>query len=320
MNNPFISLKRRLLLNQYKKTDSIYVKSIGKYNINSESKIIFDLSDETFVHLGDALFFIPLIIFLSSKCNTFIFIPKSKKNFYLDLMSDINIEIFDELDNFRNDFDLLITVPYCLLSENQSIRANISVGLGHSNSLSNIPYPIYLAFQFATYFFEEELISDIESQYFYWSSNLRNKKENIANENSLPSFTQGSYFIVSPFVGSGKFRDFFNLQRSKIIAYAKWLNSIGYTPILVGSAKDNLIIDSDWIDLRGYPLDSIATAVMHNNVKFGIGFDNFWMHYFELNRKKYLTKFRGRLLKKYRDIHFFSVNKSFGNSAKWYIL
>lgn len=319
MNNPFVSLKRRFLLNKYRKTDSIYIKNTDKYIIDNRSKIIFDLSDETFVHLGDALFFIPLIIFLSTRCNTYIFIPKSKKSFYHNLLSDINIQIVDDVENPIEYYDLLITVPYCLLSDNQPIRANTSVGLGHSDSLSNIPYPIYLAFQFATYFFEKELISDIESQYFYWSSKLKTKQENIANGNSLFSFTKGRYFIISPFIGSGKFRDFFNFQRSKIIAYAKWLNSIGYTPILVGSATDNLVIDSDWIDLRGYSLDSIASAVMHDNVLFGIGFDNFWMHYFELNGKKYLTKFRGRLSKKYRDIHFFSVNKSFGNAAKWYI-
>lgn len=289
--------------------------------ISNESKVIFDLSDEKFVHLGDALFFIPLIILLSKRCNTYILAPKSKMDFYSGLLADVNAEILWDRNILIENYDVLITVPYCLLSKKQFVNSSLSVGLGHSKLLSNIPYPVYLACQFNLFFFKKTFISDIESEYFSWTAKFRKFNEDSFNHNpKLVNLSAGKYFIVSPFIGSGKFRDFFNFQCDKILSCAELFKSFGYTPILVGSDKDKLIVDPDWIDLRGYPLDLIVATVSHNNVEFGIGFDNFWMHYFELNGKKYLTKFRGRFITRNRDIHLFSVNKSFGNSAKWYII
>lgn len=321
MNNPFDSLYKRFLLRDLKQTDAIYLNTqeSGDAFIENDSKVIFDFSDEKFVHLGDALFYIPLILYLSYRTHVSILVPKSKLDFFSNLFADVKLKLFFNHIELDNNYDFLVTVPYCIISQKPHIKATFLVGLGHSSLLTNIPYPLYLAACFADYFLDSNNIKDIETTYENWKSQSTTKTNLNANNFPITFTGDENYFLVSPFIGSGRFRDLFNYQRSKILLYAKNFIAIGYTPILVGSAKDSLIVDQAWIDLRGQPLDLVAATVTHPNVKFGIGFDNFWMHLFELKGKKYLTKFRGRLIKRNECIHTYSVNKSFASSAKWYI-
>lgn len=322
MNNPFESFYRRLLLHRFKHSDAIYVnKSTNvNFNLSKNSLILFDLSNEKFVHLGDALFFIPLILFLSRRTCVSVLLGYSRFVFFSNILKNENVKIIRVGDDFNKKYDIVITAPYCILDKDPSVNSSLTFGLGHSDLVTDIPYPIYLSKCFTNYFGVSTNFSDIESEYEFWKSKFlcHIRFENAAQINDF-KFNNQKYFIVSPFIGSGKFRDLFSFQKKKLLNAVSFFIDSGYKPILIGSINDKLIVDENWIDLRGHSLVAIASIIMDPSIKFGIGFDNFWMHYFDLINKKYIVKFRGRFIAKNRDAHNFSVNKSFSESAKWYL-
>lgn len=148
---------------------------------------------------------------------------------------------------------------------------------------------------------------------------LNEMRRNIfINTNKLkPLFIKNGIFI-SPHIRSGKFRNFLNsLDKQLEFKLKKSPHFFSLTKYLVSSNFDKKINFSfKYQELKGMPLGKIIKSLIDNSFVYGIGYDNFWMHVFDLLEIKYYVFFRGRLTKNQREIHYNSINISFFNTKK----
>ena len=209
-------------------------------------------------------------------------------------------EIIKEYENSNSD--LIVTSPYNLF-KSQSIHNRI--GLGLPNEAIDLMYPMYLYLKIANTLKLKPSV-DIYNEILNGIKNEeRNKK---SKEWHTPSV------LVSPFVSSGKFRDFLSLKRRQLLLKANSISEKNnIESILVGSKTDKnvkLNFNSSY-DLRGKNIIDIMSIVRNKKIVSGIGFDNFWMHYLNLIGKPYEMIFRGRFTKIHNENHIKFINKSF---------
>ncbi len=307
----FISLLsltyKKLSLIRYRLSNGIYGSS--HIAVNKNTRICFDFSNSKYIHYGDMLFYLPLIFFLS----------KSYKISILPRYSDLKFINFFNIDseniNFiysANDFEgIIISSPYLYFDHRDNPRY---YGLGMPNKLSDIPYPAYLAKMFSDYFIKNNNFYDEFIIFFSnWKNNFKSKIINkYCNYIYFDNMTiPNGATLVSPYMASGRFRDFLGLKRNQIVNNFIDFSAHEFTPILVGSISDKYLYLDNLIDLRGVEITDIMILSCSPTVVNGIGFDNFWMHFFDLIGKKYHVKFRGRIIKFNRELHMKSINISF---------
>ncbi len=308
MNNKvLISLYRKILLSRYKLKNGVY--GLSYITLNENEKICFDFSDRNFIHYGDMLFYLPLIIFLSKDYDISILIKNEDLNFIKFFINDCNtIKVINDLNNHDG---LIISSPYVFI---KNINNAKYFGLGIPSILLDIPYPSYLAKIFGDFFIKNDNFYDSFCLFFIdWKNKFKNKPilRNIKN-----LYSDENLVLISPYISSGKFRDLLKFKRNKIIKYfISNFSHNNFTPLLVGSSSDKNLYFRNRIDFRGMDITFVMMLCCTDKVVCGVGFDNFWMHFFDLIGKSYYVKFRGRILNFNKEIHFRSINISFTDSA-----
>lgn len=302
MNNNLISsFFIRTLLFFFKKEDGVF--SNFHTNDFSSFQICFDLSDTKYIHFGDILFFLPLINLLSKNKTIFIKISGNQSNFINTfLMYKKKIKFtYDYLDNNNVVY---IGSPYCLP---KNIISRKYVGIGFFSNNYSLSYPLLIIKKLFSFMHIDVKEDVIINNFIFFKQFIRNKLNKKSNFNNTKN-----YFIVSPYIASGRFRDLFHFKQKKIIEHAKMNSNKNLVPIIIGSMRDhNITLNFEHINLKGKSIIEVIQIASKQNIMFGIGFDNFWMHFFDLIGKDYKVFFRGRFFKKNMLIHMNSINVSF---------
>ena len=269
-----------------------------RYKKKQSTFFYFDFSDPT-THLGDRLFFIPLIYTLLT--HNFIIKLSRKDILTNDLLE--NILGFKLPQGVPNNNDIVIYPRPSFLSFKNNYSNVVLVDFLDTNIKYKISKQLIDSFA--------RLLSiNFESNY----------KLKIFNCSSL--HLKGNhkfYYLFSNYINSGKFRKFF-IKESLLINKAKELKNAGFEIIHVGSLED---LNSDSrvysfvdIDLRGkLDLNEFICLVASENILGAVTYDNFLMHLLGiLNKKNSYVFFRGRFSSKNYDHHINFVNNNFYNS------
>lgn len=266
-------------------------------DIRLTSKIIyFDLTHET-THLGDRLFFLPLMHHLLE--NGYQIIVSEGDNItctLFGLIYSIRLRTATSSSNFENIF---IPKPSffanrrkykkCFVIDFADISSNHKIT---EQSILSVRKTINSASPAGGFKFDIGVIKGIDQ--------LDSSKK---------------YYIFSNYINSGSFRKFF-IDESKLIKKAIELKSGGYSIIHVGSKYDKEQDQNNYpfvdIDLRGIvSIETLITLCHLPNVYGAITYDNFLMHLMGIFGKKAIVLFRGRFLKKNSIHHFLHVNNTF---------
>jgi hypothetical protein len=316
-NNPLRSFWTRLKLFQFRRANALFVKP-PKLDLddNDRKKFFFDFSDDKYTHLGDILFYLPLILFLTKKKEFYIAILTNieRASFINSLLrpvgSVVDLYVIKSALDYPSE-GVIITSPYKLFDYKSSKL--IIVGLGNPHEVIDLKYPIYLANIFLSNFLDfNDKTESVNDGFEVWRNNFCSSLGNARG-----SFNSNLLW-VSPFIASGKFRDFLDKKKNAIINFAKQkADADNLDFALIGSVFDRRFFSELDInhDLRGRDLVELMFLANSDSVKAGVGFDNFWMHFFDIIGKPYFVKFRGRFLKSQYDLHFKSINLSFLRSS-----
>lgn len=312
-NGCFKTLLRAFLLRKYYVSKAIYSSHSRQALIDqfcAERAITFDLSDNEFIHLGDTLFFGIIGILLQAK-NISVRVKVNQSNSALLQIAFPTLAVYTE--NSANG--ITIGSPYMIFDARNYPGF---LGLGGVQWVEYKQYPLALLNNI------EFFLSVGTTQQVDYTQSILKIRENLLACGTRgvkrsaweyhPPHESNKYLIVSPYLGSGRFRDLLKRKRQSILRFARKLlrQDPNLTPVLVGSKTDPFVyIAANQLDLRGRPFNDVLSLVCSEKVTNGIGFDNFWFHVFQILGKKYYCKFRGRFSKKSEKIHFAMVNRSF---------
>lgn len=260
--------------------------------------IFFDFSDRT-THLGDRLFFIPLVneliasgfsVTISSKDDVTSALTESISDLSLrrcETPSEHDVVIYPAPSclNFRKNYPEAILVDFT----DTSVASKISDQLISSVS--------------------ELFRLDLRKNFFRPFEKPKIATEFIPRDNSI------EYYLFSNYIDSGRFRKFF-IDENKLLAKADEIAKQGYKIIHVGSKQDKAndkkcypFVD---VDLRGQTsITDLIQMIQSENIIGAITYDNFLMHLVGMYGKTAYVLFRGRFTRKNREHHMLYVNNTF---------
>lgn len=270
------------------------INTLINFSYLNITTIEFNFADKN-THLGDRLFFFPLILCLIEK-NIKVYINTEDKITQSLFYEIYRINLLESLPCINIDA-VVITKP-SFFSLNVKRNNLIVINFSDFKCGSRLPIQLILSF-------EKLLNLDLNIKPFYY--------EVIDSYHLLEK--NDKYFVFNNYIDSGLFRKFFckqNLLLSKCIS----LKKDGYKIIHVGSKadveNDKFYYDFVDLDLRGIITPSeLIQIIKSKNVHGVISFDNFIMHLNGLYSKKAYILFRGRFTSKATKFHYCYVNNSF---------
>ncbi|MCC2625922.1 MAG: hypothetical protein K0R14_1795 [Burkholderiales bacterium] len=259
---------------------NMYLLNLKKPNLPKVQKILFYFNAPEFMHLGDHLFFLPLIkTFIDSGYQ----IEVDPAVIMRGLFEKLGIPIAGE-NTKLTDYDLIVSRVelFDKLINHKSLLVDVARNL-------SMPICDQLISQFSQYF--------ALKRYVAYDFTVLKSYDILQKMHLSPKY---KYILFNFYCDSSSFlitKDKVNRLVEKVKSYA---NLPGYKVVLVGSPTDkdgdNYIYDFNYIDLRGQTtvLDIFALA-QSDNVLHYIGFDAFVMHVFSLVSKTSFVVFRGRI-------------------------
>jgi len=268
---------------------------VGYPDLNS-GRFFVDLSDST-THLGDRLFFLPLLMALA----------KSHRGLCLS-----------NQDRWTNP-----------LIVNLLGGAPLPVGQADANDLVVFPKPSYVNFRgryqdavlvdftdpAATQKISQQLVDsmgsvckfDLPTASALASSSVGYSDQLLAND--------AQYFLFSNYINSGRFRKYF-VDESRLLNECRRLKQNGVKIVHVGSAEDLAADDAEYpfvdIDLRGkIDIARLVNLVGCPQVVGAVTYDNFLMHLMGLHHKHASVLFRGRFSRANYNHHMRYINNTF---------
>lgn len=261
-------------------------RSAYKKCFEKNSIFYFDFSHRT-THLGDRLFYFPVIIELLVNNKSVILDPKDK----------ITGELFEAVygkklpckTNQKRD-ELIFILP------KPSFLARIAKICRYRS--------IVITFDFKS---NKNVVEQISDQ-------LSLKKTPISDllpKDIKPKSSNGKIALLSNYIDSGFFRKWF-VNEQKLIEKCLQLKSEGYQIWHVGTTADKIKDKSEYLfvdkDLRGeLSLKQIVEIIKKNDVLI-VSYDNFLMHLGNIFCRNVFVLFRGRFQKKAVDFHMKCVN------------
>lgn len=266
---------------------NLYLFNLKKQDLPNVKRIIFYFATEEYMHLGDHLFFLPLITTLINSGYTVTVAPTK---IMTPLFAKLGIPLYDGTSNL-SDYDLVVSRIELItkLVKYKSLLVNISRNL-------SMPVCDQLLHDFSQLFNlkpYQEIDFDIfkDKQILGKLQLTQNKKLILFN-----SYCDSSAFLIN----KAKKR----LLLDQLTEYA---DNEDYVIVFTGSQADKENDKNNYpfnfVDLRGKTsvLDIFALVAL-DNTQFYIGFDAFIMHVFSLFKKNSFVVFRGRLIKKQSDM------------------
>ena len=271
------------------------ISTVGHPELDS-GRFFVDLSDST-THLGDRLFFLPLLMALA----------ESRRGVCLSYKDRWTNPLIVNLLGF----------------------APLPVGEAGSKDLVVFPKPSYVNFRGR---YRDAVLVDftdcsvaqkisqqlVESIARVCKLDLRMAKSlplllDVEPDPLLPS--DGQYVLFSNYISSGRFRKYF-VDESRLLDECRRLKQDGLRIVHVGSAED---LEGDTekypfvdIDLRGkIDIDRLVKLVRCPQVVGAVTYDNFLMHLMGLHHKRASVLFRGRFSKANYNHHMRYINNTF---------
>lgn len=291
-------LFNKLIFLLFKKTSiSEGVFLIGNSYKIKKSRIVFDLSNPSFFHLGDTLFYEPIIRLLAANYFNVYVIPISSMKFYFKLLGYSVI-------SKKNKDDFIITSKDMIL---ENFRFN-SLMIDTSNNkikhrlIDNIKLVLINYLDLKTDVSSVPKSPNVNSYIF--------DKINFKNE----------IIVFSNYIDSGNFR-VFNRKRKELYNFLKnYANDNNLTVLHIGTSKDKLNDKFNYrelkkyIDFRGNTKVSDLFFLFNNlNITY-VGFDNFLMHLGFMCESKLYVKSRGRYTKNGNRFLVEKINPPFKKS------
>lgn len=285
-------IKNKVLinLNCEKIEECLYSKNIQK---NREiKKILFYFPISKYMHLGDHLFFEPVMRNLKKIGYEVYVLPTSNMKFYfLELGYKTITEKID-----LNEFDLIIT-------RNEFYK--------YIYQYNNILFYDYINIKL-----KDKICRDIIIKIFkYLKINityeiLDDKPSNLEVEEDINKFNLDSnkkYVLFNNYLDSGKIFNFFSNYNQKFAEKIIKLKNQGYQVIHLGTLreknKDKNKYEFVDIDLRGKTnIRDLFYLSSLENIEINVGFDAFLMHLFFLNNKKNYIYLRNKITAKRKKI------------------
>ncbi len=258
----------------------------------------FDFTDST-THLGDRLFFFPLIRALYDRKIPIMITDNglTERLFYsvygIHLKSSksgnyVNVIPKSSFLRFKKKYHNLLVCDFTDLR----VENKISVELIKS---FNLLFSFNLAYN---------TVSDYRSPIFF---------------DYLALAKNFKYIIFNNYVNSGFFRIYF-VNKNRLNQKCISLKKLGYKVIHVGSLQDKKsdqeIYDFVDVDLRGLlSVEELVSLLDSPNVLEIVTFDNFIMHIGHMFNKTTWVLFRGRFSKSHYQHHINFVNNTFSNKG-----
>lgn len=271
------------------------LSTVGHPEFDS-SRIFVDLSDST-THLGDRLFFLPLLMALAkSRCGV----------------------CLSHQDRWTNP--LIVNILG---------GAPLPVGQADAKDLVVFPKPSYGNFwryyrhallvdftdRAATQKISQQLVDSMGGVCkldLSTASALASSSEERSDP-LLPS--DGQYILFSNYINSGQFRKYF-VDESRLLNECRRLKQNGVKIVHVGSAEDLAADDAVYpfvdIDLRGkIDVARLVNLARCPQVVGAVTYDNFLMHLMGLYHKQASVLFRGRFSRANYNHHMRYINNTF---------
>lgn len=256
----------------------------------------FDFSSET-THLGDRLFFIPLVYSLRQKS---IVVTFNKEE---HLFQDIYYTLFGgfhSLDISTSPTGEVVLPSPSYADKRHKYKDFILVDFTDISAKQKVSDELISSF---SKLLEIDLTCD-------WRAALAIYQPPV----SQVAIKNKSY-VFNNYINSGFFRKYF-VSEQKLSMKARELSSMGYKIIHLGSESDkkNDCNSYDFVDydLRGVLSVSQTVQLMFSpNVLGAVTYDNFIMHLCGIYNRRAYVLFRGRFLKKNFRQHMTYINNTF---------
>lgn len=265
--------------------------------VKKSGRILFDFSD-SFTHLGDRLFFAPLIFEL----------VRSGYQIYLSKEDSVTQLLFSDLNNSVNlcEYDDSLIMDLVVVTS-QSLTA-----LSSKYKKDKLIICEFTSIQ------NQNILNELSSAFSEITGlNLQCSPIKYIPKNLKSPWldSDGQYFLFSNYIDSGWFRVFF-VRRAALVEKAKKLSADGYKIVHVGSAldakNDNNNYDFIDMDLRGkLTISNLIDLINCKQIVGAVTYDNFIMHLIGIFDKKAYVLFRGRFIKKNADMHYKFINQVF---------
>jgi hypothetical protein len=266
---------------------------------NSDFFLTFDLSHSA-VHLGDRLFFLPLLRWLSLNKLPFILDDPITRELYARIYCE-NIPS----SQFINDKKSIqvITKPM-FLSRYKQKKSFLVVDFSDLVKGGSV---------------SDGLVLSVGN--FLYPTVDNNPTLKLSTPIRGPVSKEGGYILFSNYIDSGNFRKIF-LNQNILSFTARIIKLITNQVVIhVGSTRDKDFDTSAYdfvsLDLRGqHTIFEILDFFEAGKISAVVTYDNFWMHIANLYNIPVFVLFRGRILRKNYNHHMKSVNNTFSNSVK----
>ena len=299
-------LRDKCFLKKYtnKVEECLYTYNLEKKEIK---KILFYFPKYEYMHLGDHLFFEPLMNQLVKDGYKVQIIPAKIMEFYF---RNLGYSIVSEIED---DTDLIITrtefVREIKKLKNIVLYEYLNTKLKEKLCI-DIVKKIYRIID------NNKIINPLNIKIQYLKLDEKLQKE-IQNKNNI--LKENKYIIFNNYLDSVKFLNIFSNYNKKFEVKLKELKEQGYYVIHVGSKKDKEKDKKKYnfvdIDLRGKTsIEELFYLVNLDNIKINIGFDAFIMHLFFIQEKESYIFIRNKItikrtecIKKYFNPSFYTT-------------
>lgn len=260
---------------------NIYFRN--KVFLKKKFKILFLLNDTDFIHLGDSLFFDPIIsLFNKQNFNVEVKCNKSMEFYYQH-----NYKILLDNNINYNDYNLVITNRDFIIKtffKKNIVYINFNYYKSKKRIINHNIESLINLFELNTSYIDVPFYPNITNE------NLILKKFNLLKDRN--------YIIFSNYIDSGSFR-LDKSKKNKLLLYLyDFMKNNNYLVIHIGTLKDKLEDNTNYkkiIDLRGKTsVRDLFDLCSLKNIDIYIGFDNFLMHLFFLKNKKLKIMSRGK--------------------------
>lgn len=267
-------------------------------NVKPGKSFYFDFSDAT-THLGDRLFFMPLVWWL--------------------IANDYSVGIKSDDKQTGAMFENMLGHPL-LTSEAPGVN-DIVVYPAPSYLNLRRRYPKAILIDFTDcdtkLKVSEQLVYSMGKFLDAEFQKVEFKRLNQSSTEfgSFDSSSARKSYLFNNYVDSGRFRKFF-INENKLLHKAVDLKRQGYRIIHVGSKQDKETDAKKYsfvdVDLRGETsIEQLINIVRSENVIGAVTYDNFIMHLIGIYGKVAFVLFRGRFFRKNREHHVLHINNTF---------
>ncbi|MEY3201052.1 MAG: hypothetical protein RIR70_602 [Pseudomonadota bacterium] len=320
-NHPLSSLRLRAVIWRLRQRNGIYFRNLAKRPLPLskiiEGGVVFDFRTSQYIHFGDLMFFFPLMFVLAARTRVSCIAAPIHQDFLAFLLEGYPgislIKAQPGNDEIRaGSHGLVITSPYLLGLNVQAWDGVPVIGVGLADEPVDERYPEYLAHACLDFCGVGITTGEVRALTLDWCQAIRRKAEQHAANLDLGLGSENLW--LAPYLGSGRFRDMFQCKKAGLLEYAGALaQKKRASIILAGSDSDPAVVldDVQLIDKRGIKIVDAMCLAASPKILEGVGFDGFWMHFFDILGKPYAVRFRGRYTWAARQLHYQSINVSF---------